>query len=449
MENNPLRSSRKIEGQAWFQSPAKLVELGWSPLVTVLYVVVSVATAGSLNYSVLAVLILLNITCIVYALKPHKIPEPPVENRLERSEPPRPEPRVELPREQREPPKPELPVEPPRDRKETPKPEPKPEPAPEPQREPQREPREAPKPEPRVEPQRELKEPRDDGALRKEVEAAKGELERIKRTSAALQSQIDEQAKRTAERLEITSAMTRLKEQARAIRRQWPDAAFCQRPLREQWWTPGATQSMSTSWLAKAHEWHTQFKEARARFFPGTPDNYLQSLDIEEVIDLLDGIVLSQDTPPLHRDTQVSPSAAPVLVITGWGAPEEEDEKCGFWIRNSGEIAASNIQLARASIGFKALSIYLQPSFALVKDQKVFVIATLAGPPRVTAYHLEDLMVKLPANAINGAKPLGIALKLVYDGKDGKRYASRHEMALENGVIKVGHVNTEVVAMQL
>jgi hypothetical protein len=175
----------------------------------------------------------------------------------------------------------------------------------------------------------------------------------------------------------------------------------------------------------------------------------LRSLDIEEVIDFLDGIILSRDMPPLYRDTNVSPTTAPVLAISAWGAPEGEDDKCGFWIRNTGEIPATNIQLARASIGSKALSMYLQPSFALLKDQRVFVIASLSGPPRVTAYNLEDLMRKLPANAISGAKPLGVALKLVYDSKDGNRYASRHEMTMEDTGIKIGYVNTEVVSMPL
>ncbi len=311
---------------------------------------------------------------------------------------------------------------------------------------------------------RQQREPPGAGALQKELDEkkrelehykqelgeTKGELEHYKRSSAALQSEIDEHTKRTAKRLGVTSAITHLKERARAIRRQWPDAPFCQRPLREQWWTPGTSQSTSAAWLGNAYEWHAHFKETRSRFFPNTPDDlYLRSLDLEEVIDFLDGIILSHDTPPLYRDTNVSPSTAPILAITGWGAPEGEDDKCGFWIRNTGEIIATNIQMARASIGSKSLSIYLPPTSVLSKDQRVFVIASLSGPQRVTAYNLEDLMRKLPANGINGAKPLGVALKLLYDSKDGNRYASRHEMTMEDTGIKIGYVNTEVVSMPL
>jgi len=257
-----------------------------------------------------------------------------------------------------------------------------------------------------------------------------------------------EHTRRAAERLEVICAITSLKERARAFRRQWSDAVFCRRPLREQWWTPSASQTAATTWFPKAQEWYAQFKEAQSRFFPGAPgDLYLRSLDLEELIDFLDGIILSRETQPFQRETHLSTSNAPVLVITSWGAPEGEHDNCGIWIRNTGEMPAANIQMARAAIGSRWLSIYLPPTTVLAKDQKVFVIASLSGPQRATAYHLEDVIRKLPANPINGAKPLGIGLTLIYESKDGNRYASRHEMTLEDTGMKVAYVNTELLCM--
>jgi hypothetical protein len=419
----------------------EIVELGWSPLVTVIYVVWCLATARSLDPLLLAALIALNITCIVYARKLH-------EKRESRVEPPMVRREVAPAEQKRE--VIEAPAVEARREPQAPRVEVKKEPVEAPRVEAKKETKEAPRVEPR--------------ASLKELEEAKGEAERWKQgaaglqtrldeqnqRAATLQTQLDEQNRRAAERLDVVLAVTNVKERARAIRRQWPDAAFCQRPLREQWWTPNANQTASTPWLAKAREWQSLFTEARARFFPGAPgDVYFRSLDLEEVIDFLDDVILSRETRPLHRETQVTPATAPVLKITGWAAPEGEFDKCGFLIRNSGEFPASNIQLAPARVGSRSLSIFLPASQSVAKDQQLFVIATLSGPQRVTAYNLEEVMQKLPANGINGAKPLGIPLRLSYDSKDGNRYLSRHEMTLEDMVIKIGYVNTEAAGMAL
>lgn len=402
------------------------VELGWSPLVTVVYVIWCLATSRPLDYSLLIALIALNITCIVYARKLHgkqalresPAAPAPVETKIQAAEPPH----LEVKREAVE----------------TPRPEPKTEPTVPPRVEPKKAP-----PPPKVE-------AREDRQAQKQLEEAKGEAERWKQNTAALQAQLDEQARLAAERLDFALAITAVKERARAIRRQWPDTAFCQRPLRPQWWSPNAGQTSAAPWLGKAHEWHTLFGEARSRFFPAAPDDlYFRSLDLEEVIDFLDDILLSHETRPLHRETHVKPGDAPILTITSWGAPEGEIDKCGFWMRNSGELPASNIQLARAPVGSKVLSIYLPPSQTVAKDQQLFVIASLSGPQRATAYNLEDLLRKLPGNGINGAKPLGVPLRLIYDSKDGARYASRHELTMEDTGIKIAYVNTEAVAMPL
>ena len=446
----------------------KLIELVWAPTVTVLYVIASLVANRPIDYLVLAALIVLSITCILYARKLRQIGASPAElwSQPERIAQPAGKveqpPQIEPPRQPVEPP----PIEPPKER-----------PDPAARIEPQAERREPPVPverpversePPPAEPRKTAisdggKETQrnqggrilapdqaaDSAALGKQLETVKAELERSRQSAAAFESEIAGQARRTSQRLELTYAITSLKERGRAIRRQWPDTAFCKRPLREQWWTPGSTQAASTPWLASAQEWYAQFQAARSRFFPGAPDDlYLRSLDLEEVIDFLDDIILSRETPPLHRETHVSAGDVPVLVITAWGAPEGEDEKCGFWIRNTGEAPATNIQLARAAIGSKWLTIYLPPTSVLAKDQKLFVIASLSGPQRVTAYHLEDVFRKLPVNSLNGAKPLGVRLRLIYDARDGTRYASRHEMTLEDtGVIKIGYVNTEILCM--
>ncbi|HTX38789.1 MAG TPA: hypothetical protein VME43_27370 [Bryobacteraceae bacterium] len=438
------------EGEAWFHSPRKLVELGWSPVVTVLYVVVSLATGGSLDYPLLAALIVLSVTCILYARRPPERPaarvempaEPPrIERPTVRSQAAAP---VEPPKAPSEPP----PAEPVKLRSQPPSPERQQEnggayaaavPAAAPAKESKRG-----QSAPLLTPEAPAA-----AAVLKQLDEAKAELERSRQNGAALEKEIAEQTRQAAERLEVVLAITGLKERARAIRRQWPDAAFCQRPLREQWWTPGSNQTASTSWLAKAHEWHSQFREVRPHFFPHAEDAYLRSLDLEEMIDFLDDIILSRETQPLHRETRVTAATAPVLVIKAWGAPEGEEEKCGFWIQNTGELPATNIQLARVEIASKLLSIYLPPSSVLTKEQQLFVIASLTGAQRATAYNLEDLMRKLPVNRINGAQPLGVGLRLIYDSKDGVRYASRHEMSLENNVIKVHYVNTELLAMPL
>lgn len=449
------------EEQARFRGPRRVVELGWAPTVTALYVVWRLMAAGPIDYGLLVALVVLSVTSILYARKLHQKETAPIEAL---GEPARIEPAQ---------------FKPPVARSETPAP-----------GEPRRvEPVVAPNELVRAERQQdqgarvavaektadskalekqleslkaELERSKQgaaalqsavaektaaSGALEKQLEVLKAELERSKQSAAALQSVVGEEPKHSAERLEVVSAITPLKERARALRRQWPDAAFCQRPLREQWWTPGSSQAASTPWLSQASEWHAQFKAARSRFFPGAADLYLRSLDLEEVIDLLDDVILSRETNPLHRDTQVTAARAPVLVITAWGAPEGEDEKCGFWIRNIAEFPATNIQLTRAAVGSKWLSIFLPPSSVLAKDQKVFAIASLTGAQRATAYHLEDQFRKLPANSLNAANPLGVGLRLIYDSKDGNRYASRHEMTLEDGVLKVGYVNTEILAM--
>ena len=470
---------------------SRVLEIGWSPALTVLYVVWCVAAGKPLDYFLLAALVVLSITCIAYARKLRQrevsragpvseaartlaavpsmaaAPAGAPEDRAQAAPAETPKPRTAAPAEPRReemvtaapaPP----PVERPKERAAPPIERPR-ERAAAVQME---QPAELSEP-PRLEPQKskaavaeeEAKkslgsrlltpEKPSDSGLEKQIEAMKGELERSKQSAAALESELAEHNRRAAERLEVIAAITSVKEQARAFRRQWPDAAFCQRPLRAQWWTPNATQTATMTWLVKAQEWHSHFQHARADYFPGTTDVYLQSLDLEEVIDFLDEIALSRETRTFHRDTQVSSGSAPVVVITSWGAPEGEYEKCGIWLHNKGEVPATNIQLAPAAIGSRRLSIYLPPNSVLEKDKKLFVIASLSGgAQRATAYHLEDVLKKLPANPINGAKPLGIALRLIYESTDGTRYTSRHEMALEDtGVIKVGYLNTEVLCM--
>ncbi len=418
MENSPGH-------QASAGGAARLVELGWAPTVTVVYIVWRLATGRPLDYLVLSLLAALNVTAIAYALKVH----PEVESR--------PEPRIEPAPVQREIPRPVTPrVE---------------------------QPVAVTQPPPKVEqpavrsapaviepPKAKSEKPADTSAIEKQLEAVKGELERSKQSAAALEAKIAENTGRVAERSELASTIIGLKERARAFRRQWPDAVFCQRPLREAWWTPSPTQTATTSWLGKANEWNTQFKDARKRLLSGTPDDvYLQSLDLEEIIDLLDDVVLSREPRPLHRETHLVAAKAPVVVISAWGSPEGEDERCGFWIKNTSEMPATNIQLTRALVGARYLSIFLPPSSVLNKDQKVFAIASISGASqRATAYHLEDVFRKLPVNSLNGAKPLGVSLRLIYDAKDGARYASRHEMSLEDtGTLKITYLNTEVLCM--
>jgi outer membrane biosynthesis protein TonB len=426
------------EQQASAGGPGRLVELGWAPTVTVVYIVWSLATARPLDYLLLAALVALSVTAVMYAQKVRQAlesrPEPaPVQREIPRPQPPRVEqtPRVEPPVVRNAPP----------------------EPAPQPVVRSEPSPAEPPKSKP-VETAKEAKKtapekPPDTSAIEKQLEAVKGELERSKQSAAALQAKLAEKPQGVVERSEFASTIIGLKERARAFRRQWPDAAFCQRPLRQAWWTPSPTQTAATTWLARAQEWHTQFQDARKRLFPSAPgDVYLQSLDLEEIIDLLDDVMLSRDASPLHRETSLAAAKAPVVVISAWGAPEGEDERCGFWIRNTSEMPATNIQLTRALVGARYLSIFLPPSSVLNKDQKVFAIASISGPQRATAYHLEDVFRKLPVNSLNGAKPLGIGLRLIYEAKDGTRYASRHEMTLEDtGTLKITYLNSEVLGM--
>ena len=438
MENLP-------EGQAGASGVRKLVELGWAPAVTVLYAVWSVATSRPLDVALLGSLAVLSATAIVYARKLHQAeearPEPVV--RIQPApapaQAPAPLPQASVPVAKVEPkPAPAPPVEPaPAQRVEPPpvvvetKPAPMPEPTPQP-----------------VKAKTAVAETKS-SAARVAVAEKPAEATAGAKKNAVAETQSAEQNRRAAERLEVVYAITSLKERARAMRRQWPDAVFCQRPLRAEWWTPAPNQTINAPWMGKAGEWYSQFKEARAKYFSSAPgEAYLQSLDLEEVIDLLDDVILSRETKPLHREMNVTAAKAPLVVIQSWGAPEGEDEKCGLWITNKSEIPASNIQLARAPIGGRYLSIFLPPSQSLAKDQKVFAIASLSGPQRTTAYHLEDVLRKLPVNGINGSKPLGIALRLIYDGKDGTRYASRHELSLDDsGVIKITYINTELLSM--
>jgi len=417
--------------------PGRLIEQAWAPTVTVLYVVFCLATGRPLDYALLAALVVLSVTTIAYVRKLREKRTAPV---VARTEPPpikQPSPAAQPaapeaePRQNAQPPaieQPRTPAEPPNDGQaaarfeviETQPPKPKAPPAP------------AERP---VVPER----PTESRVPEKPVEAQKEQPKR----SAATAAEIPEPDQRAA----AISAISSLKEDLRAIGRDWPDAAFCQRPLRPHWWTPNSTHAASAAWLSSALDWHSRFKEARAKFFPSAPDDlYLQSLDLEEVFELLDDLLRSREPRPLHRGIPVSAGDAPLVVITAWAAPEEDEDKCGFWIQNRGKLAATKIQLIPPSIAARSLSIYLPPTSVLDKDQKVFVIASLSGPQRTTAYHLEDQFRKLRANPLNGAKPLGIPLRLIYNSKEGKSYASRHEMTLEGGVLKVSHIVTEFLA---
>src|ERR1039458_8892906 len=264
--------------------------------------------------------------------------------------------------------------------------------------------------------------------------------------------------------------LTLLKERAKAIHRRWPDAEFCRRPFREEWWTPGPKQWDYVLWIYEATEWHKDFVECGLRIFPYFKEPYLRSLDLDGVLDCLDCVIMRYSTPRLCRQTaQLDPSTTPIVSITEWGCPSSGDNvaKCGFWIRNGGMYPAVDIRLVPtpALIQFPQTDRVARPETiemrlvsgyytgVLGKDLSDFIIVRLRTESSIedmTANNLEQ-MLQLYMNKWNG-KRLSIIVPLEYDlmgpPTHGKKYISRHEFSVtENGIIQVSYINTEPVAM--
>jgi len=293
--------------------------------------------------------------------------------------------------------------------------------------------------------------------LEESLKQAKQERDEAKRSIDDLQRELWSCKQREEANTRITTELELLKERARIIKRQWPETAFCYRPFRRDWWTPGSTQWHIAPWFNAASQWHDEFRNCSSRLLPMIDELYLRSLSLYEVIELLDRVQIERTIPGCLRSLQVSPMFDPVLKIDEWGCPNsgESVSKCGFRYHNEGSAIASNVHLPVAAAGAAFIGANADPMVKLAKTHKGFIVARLASPYGVVldgspiVRNLEEL-IRMPADASSGVPHPGFLFCLAYESDETpgrlRKYVSRHEVILDGAGIAVNYINTELVS---
>jgi hypothetical protein len=264
--------------------------------------------------------------------------------------------------------------------------------------------------------------------------------------------QVDSLAKQAQERMlfdKCAGEMWILKNRAREIKRAWPDADFNKYPLCLHSWVPAVDSQHPSPWLAMATQWRDALsKLSHVRSFP---EEYLNTLDFDEVMELLDDAERVVRKLPILRAQFYNGS--PDVKIMGWQPGRNIDgNPCefGFSVHNFGSAAASNITVSPSvSIGRYALTsdIRVQPLLTAQGNAHLTVWLKSEAGSGVLSSSLPQMLSQLPKHT-NGypANPL---LRLVYQDAQGTRYATKHIIESPDGMsVMARFISRELLATQ-
>lgn len=242
-----------------------------------------------------------------------------------------------------------------------------------------------------------------------------------------------------------TEQIWSLKEQARDIKRRWPESDFARMPAnRDLWITPRRFPGPRTddrAWLASATTWYNRF----STFGPIAHQNftYLSSLDFDELMDFLDR--LSAGLPNRHASIS---SFEPLLVAIRYGESPDGSQS-GIFIRNHYSNPAFAPKVMPLNLGGWRISFSGEPTAIADKDGEVFVpmmILRAADGQKFTDGDLPDTIRNWHECSDNWGMP--ILLRVAYKASSGSGYLSRH-IAMRDvnnkqaGYLSISFVNCE------
>jgi len=241
---------------------------------------------------------------------------------------------------------------------------------------------------------------------------------------------------------QITETVWSIKESARAVKRRWPNSDFEQRPLLKASWMPnGAVNAGEYPWLPFAIRWHESVYacESVAHSLAALHSLYLNSLDFEEVMELLDREERRQ------KGLSTTPMPSLIMGAQRYDPINGEDEKryeLGLFVRADTGIAY-NVNLPAVRIGKHSLRSVAQVAI-MPQGQQMFLATHLTDSQggSVTGDCLRDILQNACRQNQNGYI-VPIPLRLIFHDTLGTEYVARHELSFDADRVLVNFLNCE------